>query len=238
MPRKFAIGDVHGSNVALELLLAEINPTQDDTIIMLGDYIDRGQGSRQVVERLIALRKECNLITLMGNHELMIIRSLEGKDEFNSWMFNGGLATIESYGWKGEDVGNGKDLIKRFIPYEHIRFFADCLSNYEDEKNIYLHANYDPNLPLSEQTEESNFWEHLCGDAPEPHISGKTAWVGHTPQRTGNIKDHQHIVCIDTGSFFTGWLTAIEVGTGEIIQANNQNGNIRKKNRNNPDWEY
>lgn len=237
MSRKFAIGDIHGSNVALGILIMEIEPTKNDTIITLGDYIDRGHGSRQVVEQLLALRKQCNLITLMGNHELLIIRSLEDRSEFNSWTLNGGLATLNSYGWDGRSIGdNRKDLIKHLIPGEHMRFFANCLGNYEDEENIYLHANYHPDLPMAEQTEQLNFWEHIDSYTPEPHISGKTAWVGHTPQRSGNIKDMKHVVCIDTGSFISGWLTAVEVNTGEIIQVNNNNGKIRRKDRNNPDW--
>lgn len=231
MSRNFVIGDIHGSNVAFELLLNEINVQPEDTIITLGDYIDRGTGSPQVIDRLIALSEQCKLITLMGNHELMVIRSLEDKSELRSWMFNGGVATLNSYGFAmNEYYDDPRDVIRKWIPREHMQFMAECFPYYEDEKNIYVHANYHPDLSLNEQKEEMTFWEHL-DFIPDPHISGKTAWVGHTPQTSGKIKDEGHIICVDTGSFLTGWLTAVETNTGEIIQANNTTYEIRKSRR-------
>lgn len=204
--RTIAIGDIHGCSKALDGLIEEIKPTEQDRLIFLGDYVDRGPDSKGVIERLIDLRKRCETICLLGNHEI-IFRSVLGGLPAAIWLGIGGQQTLTSY---GGDLGG--------VPASHLDFLYALLPYYETEKHIFLHANYDANLPLAEQPEELLFWEHLSVKIPPPHFSGKHVFVGHTPQLKGKIGYFGHITCIDTCCFGGGCLTAVEVGTGEIWQ--------------------
>ena len=95
MSRTIAIGDIHGCASALDRLLYEIQPTQTDTIIGLGDYVDRGMESARVIETLIDLVSRCRLIPLIGNHELMMYKALQGNEkDFGFWYQHGGSATL------------------------------------------------------------------------------------------------------------------------------------------------
>ena len=206
--RAYAIGDIHGCSLALEGLLAKIAPTPADTIVTLGDYIDRGPNSRGVIERLLALREECNLITLMGNHEIMCLVALGDPAEMALWESAGGRATLLSYGGSPE-----------LIPEEHIAFMSNCQRFHETETHLFFHANYMPQLPLEEQPPSALFWEHITRRLPAPHMSGKTAIVGHTPQQSGRVLDCDHLIGIDTYVFGEGLLTALEVNTRKTWQA-------------------
>lgn len=223
--RTIAIGDIHGCNKAFELLLGQINPQPDDVIVTLGDYIDRGPGSKEVIGILMELEKECNLKPLMGNHELMLIRAMAYRDEMRMWLFNGGLATLQSYDYDQPFIE--PEQIKRVVYPQHASFLSRCEVYYEDDENIFIHANYHPLMPMDQQTEQLNFWQHINDDCrPDPHMSGKTVWVGHTPQSSGKILDLGHVVCVDTGSFRTGWVTAVDVNSRKVWQAN-ENGRMR-----------
>lgn len=76
----------------------------------------------------------------------------------------------------------------------------------------------DPNFPLDEQDEATLFWQGIRGDVPGPHVSGKTAVVGHTSQKNGEILDAGHLVCIDTNCWDGGWLTALDVQSRRVWQ--------------------
>jgi serine/threonine protein phosphatase 1 len=212
--RTIAIGDIHGCSAALEALIREIRPTLDDTLITLGDYIDRGPNSKRVIDVLMAMRTRCKLINLKGNHELLMLRGLESPAQMPFWMQSGGQATLASYGGaKG-------------VPQNHLDFLNDCLHYHETDSHIFVHANYHPELELHEQDETHLFWEHLHFVLPGPHFSQKTVIVGHTPQRNGEILDCGYLVCIDTYCFGTGWLTAYEVDNGTTWQAD-KSGRVR-----------
>ena len=113
MPRTIAIGDIHGCLAALEAILAAIRPRPDDTLLTMGDYIDRGPDSRGVIERLLRLGRECRLIPLLGNHDEMLLKLYDGQTElYIDWLLFGGNTTLGSYGsMRPED-----------IPPEHIGF--------------------------------------------------------------------------------------------------------------------
>ena len=85
--------------------------------------------------------------------------------------------------------------------------------------HLFVHANYHPDLPLAETPEMLLYWEHI-NRMPGPHRSGKTVIVGHTPQPSGQILNLDFLLCIDTYCFGGGWLTALDVFTGETWQAN------------------
>ena len=205
--RTLAIGDVHGCAAALEALLAALELRADDTLFTLGDYIDRGPDSRGVIELLMQVSDRTQLVPLLGNHELMLLAALENPSAMASWLEFGGLATLDSY---------GGDL--RRVPSEHLDFLDRCHRYYETERYLFLHANYDPQLPAAEQPEFLAFWQHLR-TPPSPHMSGKTVVVGHTPQLDGEVGDHGHVLCLDTFCVGGGWLTALDLDTRQAWQA-------------------
>jgi serine/threonine protein phosphatase 1 len=212
--RTIAVGDIHGCAAALEALLDAVQPVADDVVVTLGDYIDRGPHSRRVIEILLQLARCCQLVPLKGNHELLMLRAIEAPSNMTFWMQSGGLATLASYGGVNE------------IPREHIEFLWNCVDYHETDRHLFVHASYQPELPLDEQREYELFWEHLNLLLPAPHSSGKTAIVGHTPQRSGEVLDGGHVVCIDTYCFGSGWLTALDVDSGRLWQAS-KHGKLR-----------
>ena len=211
-----AFGDIHGCSVALTTLIEAIQPTPQDTLVFLGDYIDRGPDSRGVIEQVIRLGERCQVVPLLGNHEEMLLGGLEGKDNLRFWLKLGGKETLDSYG-AGDDV--------KKIPQHHIQFIKGCHNYYETVSHIFVHAFYDPDRPLHEQSWDGLRWASLPPD-PKRHCSGKVAIVGHTAQKSGEILDLGCVKCIDTFCHGGGWLTALEVETGQVWQAN-QEGRLR-----------
>ena len=214
--RVISIGDIHGCANALESLLGAIDPNPEDVIVTLGDYVDRGPDTRSVLTQLIELKASCELISLTGNHEIMMLDAVDVDEpelrEF--WLSCGGAETVASY-------GQSVDAISQ----DHIQFIRQCRRHYETDTHFFVHANYDPDLALDKQPDHLLFWEHLS-EVSQPHQSGKVAIVGHTPQLSGEILDRKHLKCIDTYCFGTGWLTALDVTTGISWQAD-QYGQLR-----------
>ena len=217
MSRTIAIGDIHGCSQALRTLLDAISPTVDDTVVTLGDYVDRGPDSRGVVDQLLELQHRCRLVPLLGNHEIMLLSSLNGELDSDIWQRYGGAETLASYG----------DLSSEIDP-RHREFLANCRHFYETDTHIFMHANYVAELELNEQPEHILFWTHVSSVLPPRHRSGKIAVVGHTPQVEGTILDLGHLICIDTCCFAGGWLTALDTTTGRIWQSD-QWGQLREE---------
>ena len=216
--RTIAVGDIHGCLAALRTVLEAIGPRPDDTIITLGDYVDRGPDSRGVLDELIALRSRCRLIPLMGNHDEMFLEICAGRTGlFDEWLPFGGDATVASY---GGSVPEG-------VPKAHLEFLRACRSSYESQRHLFVHASYLAHLPLRQQPVEVLHWESLNLRQPGPHCSGKTAIVGHTAQKDGEILDLGYLKCIDTCCYGEGWLTALDVESGRLWQAD-KHGKMRR----------
>jgi serine/threonine protein phosphatase 1 len=217
MSRIIAIGDIHGCSQALRALLEAIAPTRSDTIVTLGDYVDRGPDSRGVLCELLELQKSCQLIPLLGNHEIMMQSVLNGCLEPHIWQRYGGAETVASYDGQIDSIDE-----------QHREFLDDCRHYHETEDHVLMHANYVAELPLAEQPEQVLFWTHISTVLPPRHCSGKTAVVGHTPQVEGEVLDMGHLVCIDTCCFAGGWLTALDTTNGTVWQADHL-GRLREK---------
>lgn len=214
--RRFAIGDIHGCGKALRSLIEEISPNQEDELVFLGDYVDRGPDSKDVVDQIVSLQDQCQVVALRGNHEIMFMGvALRGLDD-QVWRANGGNATVTSY---------GGSLSK--IPAQHYSFFQELLPYYETATSIFVHAGYHPLLKMHEQEDVTLYWSHLGYPLPGPHHSGKRVFIGHTPQGNGNVLDGGHIVCIDTYCFGGRYLTAFNVDTDEVIQVD-YHGHVRR----------
>ncbi len=211
--RLLAIGDIHGYADALAALIKWINPTSEDTLVTLGDYIDRGPDSKGVIDELIDLEGRCHLVALMGNHEEMMLEARKNRSGFASWMTFGGDTALESY---------GPDRNLNFIPPKHWTFLERLRLYYETDDYFFVHAHYDPDKPLSEHDTRTLLWKAL-DEVPRRHYTGKTALLGHSPQADNSIFDHGHVKCIDTGCGHGGLLTALEVKSGQIWQVD-ENG--------------
>jgi serine/threonine protein phosphatase 1 len=215
--RTIAIGDIHGCSAALDALIEAIQPRPKDRIVTLGDYINRGPDSKGVIERLIHLSHRCHFVPLLGNHDQRLLEACWGLHGM-SWIGMGGLSTLDSYG-----AGRNLDL----IPDEHYQFLENCLDYYETDTHIFVHANYFPNLPMDEQPVLTLRWESIRDMTPGPHQTGKIVIVGHTSQKNGEILDLGHVRCIDTYCYGGGWLTALDVDSDEVWQADRE-GKMRR----------
>ena len=215
--RTFAIGDIHGCDVALERLLDAIVPTRDDRIILLGDICDRGPNTNRVFEMLIELSHRCQLLSILGNHDEMMLAVFGRlpKGNLNFWWSVGGATTIDSYGGDPQAV-----------PDAHLDFLEAAAPYIESDQDIFVHAGINNSRPLSEQSFQTLRWDKLSGSEP-PHPSGRRVICGHTAQRSGRPLQWDGWLCIDTRVYDTGgWLTALDVNADIIHQAN-QNGDTR-----------
>jgi serine/threonine protein phosphatase 1 len=217
MARLLAIGDIHGCSRALDLLLADVNPHADDTVVTLGDYVDRGPDAKGVLDRLIDLHHAGRLVPLRGNHEQMIVAARTSRDERNFWLACGGEATLLSYG------RNGRPGTLADVPDRHWQFIEQaCVNWHESPTHLFVHAGAVPDLPLDDQPEHILFWESFADRGP--HDSGKVLVCGHTQQRSGVPLDLGYAVCIDTWAYGDGWLTCLDVTAGRVWQTNQHGG--------------
>ncbi len=217
--RLIAIGDVHGCSKALAAVLDAMEPRGRDTIVTLGDYIDRGPDSADVVEQLIRLSERCRLVPLLGNHDEMLLKILSGHQYLlHDWLVFGGDATLASYRCKTPQE----------LPPAHVGFLRQCLDWYETAGHFFVHAGYDPRRKLKHQPFERLRWQSLQEQTPQPHRSGKIAVVGHTAQKDGTILDLGYLRCIDTWVYGDGCLTALDVLQGRTWQAD-QHGRLLQR---------
>ncbi|MCR4411493.1 MAG: serine/threonine protein phosphatase [Thermoguttaceae bacterium] len=221
--RLIAIGDIHGYTAALGALVEAIPIGRLDTVIGLGDYVDRGPDSPGTIEMLIALRDRCRLVPILGNHDEMLLQVRGGSPGFSDWLGYGGRETLDAYGCTHPNQ----------IPARHIEFLESCVSYYETARHFFVHASYLSHLPLEEQTEYELRWESLNHRRPGPHYSGKIAIVGHTAQKSGEVLDLGYLKCIDTCCYCGKWLTAMDVSSGRIWQADAR-GRLRDRDPDSP----
>lgn len=210
LTRLIAIGDVHGCVHALDTLLEAIAPKPSDQIVFLGDLIDQGRDTAAVLDRVIELKRRCEVCLIKGNHEEMLFLAKESEEALRYWEDCGGVSTLNSY-----HFGGGLD----FIPKEHWQLLAECQPYCETDSFILAHANYSPDLPMNQQPPYQLRWAIFEPAEMRPHESGKTVIVGHTEQRSCEILDLGFAICIDTACWRHGWLTAIELHSRTVWQA-------------------
>jgi serine/threonine protein phosphatase 1 len=223
-PRRIVIGDVHGYYQGLMILLEKIAPTSAEKVYFLGDLIDRGPQSAQVVDFV----KRNNYDCLLGNHEQMLLNAINN-NKFNSnqtiqaWLYSGGQATISSYQTAQ-------------IPQDHLDWFEN-LPTYLDLGDVWLtHAGVDPNKSVSEQTAEELCWiREEFHSMEQPYFSDKLIIVGHTITFTlpgvapGQLAQGQGWLDIDTGAYHlrSGWLTGLDITNQLVYQVNVFNNSVR-----------
>ena len=212
--RLFAIGDIHGCPDELGRLLGRISPREGDTVVFVGDYVDRGPSARDVVEQLLEFeRGPAEVVFLKGNHEDMMLSFLGLPGHYgDSFLFNGGAATLDSYGVSESNLASAID----YLPEQHLRFFRELSTSYLSPPYLFVHAGVVPTRQLDEQSVEDLLWirqEFIFN----PHVLGETVVFGHTPMR-GVMLDLPFKIGIDTGLVYGGQLTCIEFAEGVVYQ--------------------
>ncbi|ELS03816.1 Calcineurin-like phosphoesterase [Xenococcus sp. PCC 7305] len=220
--RRIVIGDVHGHYETLIALLESVAPNSDDQVYFLGDLIDRGPKSAEVVDFVMKHKYQC----LRGNHEEMLLEVVgQGKvtvQLYQGWLHSGGYATVTSYDSK--------------IPQEHIDWMRE-LPLYLDLGDVWLvHAGLSPHIPLEQQTSEQFCWIREDFHAiPQPYFSDKLVITGHTITFTfpgvqpGQLAAGNGWLDIETGAYHqnSGWLTALDIDNQKVYQANTQDRRLR-----------
>lgn len=217
--RIFAIGDIHGVASEPEILLRHLEEeeglTEEDLVIFLGDYIDRGSDSKDVIELCLEFRRKFPKTRfLKGNHEDMLLDFLGfGGNLGQAFLYNGGLETIQSY---GISVFAPPQEMVNALPPEHFKFFCELESVISVEDFILVHAGLNPAIELEEQVTNDLFWirdEFLNN----PHDFQKTVIFGHTPHQ--EIFVHlPYKIGLDTGLVFGNKLTCLELKSGKILE--------------------
>lgn len=217
--RSFVIGDVHGCLDELTCMLTSLPLESSDRLVFLGDYIDRGPDSKGVVSYLIEHERKGKQehIFLKGNHEDMFLSYLGlAGAHGDMFLFNGGGATLASYGLSPRDSASADTLSA--IPSEHLRFFQSLKTYYVLEPYLCVHAGIDPWKPLSQQQEEELLWirdEFILNPHPLPY----TVLFGHTPRR--EVLFHlPYKIGLDTGLVYGNQLTCLEVEEKVLYQIN------------------
>lgn len=210
MKKTFVIGDIHGCYQSLLSLLAKIDANPDqDRLIFLGDYLDRGPDSKKVITKILDLKKKFPyLITLSGNHEQMFLDFLHDRNP--QYLKFGGQETLVSYGL----TSRFSDGIEKLLPADHHSFLNNLLSYWEDENFIYVHAGLEPGIHLSRQSTQWLFWARenfLSSD----YDFGKQVIFGHTQRKTPLLEKNK--IGIDTGAVYGGRLTCLVLPDKEFI---------------------
>ncbi|HVK62807.1 MAG TPA: metallophosphoesterase family protein [Bdellovibrionales bacterium] len=209
--RTIAVGDIHGCSMELSRLIEVLSLTANDTVVFLGDYIDRGPDSKGVIDLIVDLRDKCNVVTLKGNHEAMFIDFLESPESAGAGLFvlNGGSATLASYaGERGSFV----------LPESHIKFLYDLKLTFETDTHFFVHAGV-PLKPLNELDEQAEETTLLW--SRQPFLSTTQKWEkvivhGHTPVNDVEVKPNR--INVDTGCVYDNHLSAIELPSGRIYR--------------------
>lgn len=222
----YAIGDIHGRLDKLEELLTRLPLRDDDRLVFLGDYVDRGPDSRGVIDRLIRVRAERSAVFLLGNHESMFLDFLgwQGSHYFGADVFiaNGGAETLLSYDY----FEAPEPRPRRFeLPAAHTDFFRSLRTHHVDGDFLFVHAGLGRALVRSDHVDqalrraraEELLWDRSTMDLP--HRLGVTIVYGHTPRADFSVRWNQpYSIGIDTGAVYGGPLTAIRLPDETIFQ--------------------
>jgi serine/threonine protein phosphatase 1 len=216
--KSYVVGDIHGCARELRYLIDGLPLTGGDRLVFLGDYIDRGPESSEVVSFLLDLESKLSLIEvifLKGNHEDMLLAFLGiGGAHADMFLINGGRATLASYGLEANRPSSQDAL--SVIPSNHIAFYQKLQRHYLSEPFLCVHAGIDPEKPFAEQTEDDLLWirnKFIFASHRLPH----TVLFGHTPQPTVYF-DLPYKVGLDTGLVYGNMLTCLDVDEKVLFQ--------------------
>ncbi len=214
MERIFAIGDIHGCSKTFEKLLTDkIRLQKDDKVYCIGDYIDRGEDSKGVIDLILKLRAgNYHIYTLRGNHEQMMLDAVNDKKSLNLWLDNGGKNTLKSFGIKSLDE----------LPSEYFSFLNETEFYLQKNNYIFVHAGLNFKNQNLFEDKEAMLWERDFFPQ-QPALEDRLLIHGHTPiPLTFILKQKGNCVNIDGGCVYTnrphfGHLIAIDCNKREFL---------------------
>lgn len=223
--RIYAIGDVHGRLDLFSQLMALIRRDNDareprpTKLVLIGDLVDRGPESAELVERLYAFSAQSrDLVILQGNHEEIMVEALEGDLEaLGHWIKFGGDATLRSWGISQSEIDAPPEALlaraRAVIPRKLIRWLEKLPCSYQSGDVYFVHAGIKPGVALKAQTPRDQLWigkEFLDYDGAHPVmvVHGHSI-VEHGPELRSNR------IALDTGAYRTGRLSAVGFEGGE-----------------------
>jgi len=220
--RVYAIGDIHGRYDLLADLLDRIGGDdwrrkhrEETCLVLLGDYVDRGPQSREVIDFIIKLREQWpHLTCLMGNHEQVFLMAINGDEQAVRFFIRegvGGRETLMSYGITREQIDALEpaelwELIEQAVPQEHKDFLASLNSQAIIGDYAFVHAGIQPGVPMEEQEETDLYWirdAFLNSETQHPYM------IVHGHSIRDDVEMRANRIGIDTGAFASGRLTAI-----------------------------
>jgi serine/threonine protein phosphatase 1 len=243
MPRTFVIGDIHGDLQSLDLLLGQLPVRDEDTVVFLGDYVDRGPASRQVVERVRTYARAFpgKTVCLRGNHEdAWMSMHAEPDPGFLLPEGNGTLKMMESYvdctGLSDEDKMAKLFDVKSWLPEETVAWFKSLPVWYEDDNAIYVHAGLDGKNQTWKHptqgrevamlwTRNSDFWiyyqgKKLCfGHTPVTSLpNDHLTWLQQIFDKKDDVWKRGDLYGLDTGAGKGGFVSAVELPSGKVYE--------------------
>ena len=225
--RIYAVGDVHGRSDLLERQLAAIDadckqrPIARPITVFVGDYIDRGPDSRNVLDLLLQWQQAHEAIFLRGNHETFLPRFLSDPGSLDEWRQYGGLETLLSYGLQPSINPDRHEQIRLAIeladilPREHLDFLESLELSFSCGDFLFVHAGVRPGVPIHEQTEDDLLWirdDFLTWEQPFERF----VVHGHTPVSEPDLRPNR--INIDTGAYATGRLTCVVIENTAVTQ--------------------
>lgn len=228
MKRTLVIGDIHGACKALKQVINQVEPTESDTLIFLGDYVDGWSESKEVIDYLIALNQRYRCVFIKGNHDAWCEDWLRTGERNEKWLFHGGASTVASY-----------QSIDSEEKEKHLEFFNRMLNYYIDEhNNLFIHAGYSSMHGPAQENYQSNYrwdrtlWEmaltmdkRILKDSklyPKRLKLFREIFIGHTPTLNYDVEvpmNGINVWNVDTGAAFYGKLTALHSETKEFWQS-------------------
>lgn len=219
MTKTIAFGDIHGYYNEIKKLVDLVKPNDHDTLIFVGDYIDRGKQSFEVIEYMLELNQQYNCIFLKGNHEEMFMDYMSGINN-ELYLYNGGDMTISSYSNHGFDIGPYTHYTNRTYPKTHLGFFNNLKLYYKNDKYAFVHGGLLPNgSSLEKQSQNILLWIR------EPFISSKQNFgskivFGHSPFHEPLNMENK--IGIDTGIAYGGKLTCVILPDEKFVSVNSK----------------
>lgn len=224
--RVYAIGDIHGRSDLLaqmhELIASDIaaRPVERCVVVYLGDYVDRGEQSRDVIDLLLDRPVDgAESVYLLGNHEDFLLTFLNDASVADLWLKNGGDATMFSYGVgyppssdRDERFRLMRDAFEQKLPARHLEFLQSLSLSHVEGDYAFVHAGIKPGRPLDQQVAADVLWirgEFLDSRADHGHC------VVHGHTISDDIDLHHNRIGIDTGAYYSGKLTCLVLEGGE-----------------------
>ena len=219
----YAIGDVHGRadllgdlHRRIEAAFERGSAADRRVIVYLGDYVDRGADSAGVIDMILDRPPSgFEVVTLLGNHERLMIEFLDDVRRGPLWLRNGGDATLASYGIDAGDAGSYLDAkpllalqaaLREQLPPRHLEFLSNLKLAHAEGDYVFVHAGVRPGVPLADQQEEDLIWiRELFLNSTADH--GAVIVHGHTIRPDPEFRPNR--IGIDTGAYFTNSLTCL-----------------------------